>query len=262
MKLTILGSGTSTGVPLIACSCRVCLSNNPKDRRRRASILIENETKNIIIDTGPDFREQILEKDIKQLTFVLYTHYHYDHIGGLNDLRPFSFYNGGQITCWCNKQTHDEIQRLYPYVFTKKISRQVNLNIKTYAFSDNNIYKNFIIEGILIQPIRLIHIPSTKMECVGFVFNHKVGYLTDFKFILPEYEPFLYNLETLILGSPLYLEHPSHISIPEAFSLIKKYKPKRGIISHLGHGYTHQELSNKFHDGVVPAYDGLSFEFT
>ncbi len=260
MRLTILGSGTSTGVPVVGCFCKVCFSKNKKDQRRRASILLQSEEDYALVDTGPDIREQILEHKIAWLNCVLYTHYHFDHMGGLNELRPFAFQRKKPLTCLCNKQTRDEIKRLYPYVFTKKNTGQVNLDIQTYSFDHNEIYKTFTIGKISVQPIRLIHVPPIQLECVGFVFNRKVGYLTDFKYILPEYEDFLYNLEVLILGSPLYGKHPTHISIPEAFDLIKKYKPERGIISHLGHGLSHESLLKKFSDNIIPAYDGLSFQ--
>ena len=260
MKLTILGSGTSTGVPLVGCFCKVCSSKERRDHRRRASILIQNKKDNILVDTGPDVRAQILEHKLAWLDCVLYTHYHFDHMGGLNDLRPFSFQKQKPLMCLCNQQTRDEIKRLYPYVFTKDIPGQVDLVIQTYAFDHSEIYKAFMIGDVSIQPIRLIHVPPIQMECVGFVFNRKVGYLTDFKVILPEYEDFLYGLEILILGSPLYKKHPTHISIPEAFELITKYKPKQGIISHLGHGLSHEELAKKFSDNIIPAYDGLSFQ--
>ena len=106
-KLTILGSGTSTGVPMIGCSCDVCCSDDPKDHRTRASILLQddNATTNILIDTGPDLRKQMLRSNVKKLKSVLYTHYHYDHLGGLNDLRPFSFRQEGPLDCYCNEQT-------------------------------------------------------------------------------------------------------------------------------------------------------------
>ena len=261
MKLTVLGSGTSTGVPLIGCSCQVCSSQNQKDHRRRASLLVHDERLNVLVDTGPDFREQILSAGVRSLDGVLYTHYHYDHMGGLNDLRPLSFHRREPLPCFCNQQTLDEIKRLYPYVFTREIPGQVNLDIKTYLMDDEQIYTDFTIAGLKVQPIRLMHVPPIKMECVGFVFNQKVGYLTDFKRVLPEYESFLYDLDVLILGSPLYKEHPTHISIPEALELIQKYKPGQGVISHLGHDHSHEELLQKLPSNVMPAYDGICMEF-
>ena len=278
MKLIILGSGTSTGVPVIGCTCDVCASKNKKNRRNRASVMVRGtDNFSVLVDTGPDLRRQMIKYRISSLDRVLYTHYHYDHLGGLNDLRPFCFHKKYEepLFCMANEQTYQEIKRLYPYAFKKSsgnhsgpsnqnnqsMPRQVELDFKIFSFNDQRIYESFQIEKLKVQPIRLMHIPKIKMECVGFVFNDKIGYLTDFKYILPEYDPFLYNLDVLILGAPLYREHPTHISIPEGFELIQKYKPKKGVISHLSHEFSHDDLEKKFPEGTTPAYDGMSFNF-
>ena len=135
------------------------------------------------------------------------------------------------------------------------------MRLLDYSFNGKYIYKSFYIGDLEVQPIRLMHVKPIKMECVGFVFNKKIGYLTDFKTIFKGYRYFLTNLDVLILGSPLYQEHPNHLSIPQALKLIQELSPKRGIIGHLGHGLSHAHLSKKFFHGAEPAYDGLSIEF-
>lgn len=238
-------------------------------------MLIRDENLSVLVDTGPDLRRQMLTHEVSSLEQVLYTHYHYDHLGGLNDLRPFCFYreSSSALPCLVNEQTYHEIKRLYPYIFTASATdagtksaenypRQVELDFKIFSFNEKDIYEPFQIEELSVQPIRLMHIPKIKMECVGFVFNEKIAYLTDFKFIYPEYESFLYDLDVLILGAPLHKEHPTHISIPEAIDLIQKYKPKQGVISHLSHETSHVDLEEKFPDRISPAYDGMSFDFS
>ena len=216
----------------------------------------------------------MLTHKVSLLDQVLYTHYHYDHLGGLNDLRPFCFHKKTffSLPCLANEQTYHEIKRLYPYVFKKdtikakkkttKYPQQVNLDFKIFSFNQQGVYSPFQIRNLYVQPIRLMHIPAISMECVGFVFNQRIGYLTDFKYIYSEYDSFLYDLDVLILGSPIHKEHPSHISIPEAIELIKKYKPKKGIISHLSHENSHVELEKKFPENISPAYDGMSFDLS
>ena len=273
MKLTILGSGTSTGVPLVGCSCAVCLSTDTKNHRSRASVLIQDKDFSVLVDTGPDLRRQMLRHEVSSLDQVLYTHYHYDHIGGLNDLRPFCFHKESSFTlsCLANEQTYNEIKRLYPYVFakdnanTKKVKKypqQVKLDFKVFSFNQQEVYNPFQTGRLSVQPIRLMHIPGINMECVGFVFNQRIGYLTDFKYIYSEYDSFLYDLDVLILGSPIHREHPSHISIPEAIELIQKYKPNQGVISHLSHENSHTELEDEFPEQISPAYDGMSFDLS
>ncbi len=263
MEATVLGSGTSTGIPVIGCDCRVCQSNDSKDRRKRASILIRDIQKSItiLIDTGPDLRTQMLLNKVQKLSGILYTHYHYDHLGGLNDLRAFTLYNDEPLKCWCNEQTYRVIKKQYPYVFKKSIPGQLNLDLQLYKNNKEGSYEKLFIGDIEIKPIRLMHVPKEKIECVGFVFNNKFGYLTDFKQIFEYEEEFLYDLDVLFLGAPLYKRHPTHISIPEAFSFFEKFKPKVGVIGHLSHMERHSDMEKKFPTGVIPAYDGQTFTF-
>ena len=259
MKLTILGSGTSTGVPLIGCSCSVCLSTDAKDNRLRSSILIEHNFKSILVDTGPDLRAQILRHHVTHLDAVLITHGHYDHLGGLNDLRGLTAHDESYLDCFVNEETYNIIQTNYPYMFQKNIPGQTKLTLKKYTAASNTAYENFHIHKIDIQPIKMIHIPNEEIESVGFVFNKKVGYLTDFKWILKENYDFLYNLDILILGSPIFKTHPTHISIPEALELFNIFKPKLGILTHLGHNMNHEELTKILPPNIIPAYDTAVF---
>ena len=261
MKITILGSGTSTGVPLIGCSCAVCLSAHAKDKRLRSSILIESGTTKVLVDTGPDLRSQLLYHNIHNLNAVLITHGHYDHLGGLNDLRTLTLYNKDYIKCYANKDTRDIIYNNYSYMFQKNIPGQAKISLEEYQQDGLQSYVPIDIDySLSIQPIKMVHIPKEKLETVGFVINKKIGYLTDFKWILEHEYSFLYNLDLLILGTPLFTLHPTHISVPEAIELFKIFKPKVAAITHIGHSLLHTELEKVLMvDNVIPTYDNQVF---
>ena len=277
MKVTFLGSGTSTGVPIIGCDCPVCHSSDPRDKRQRFSISVQKGHTTIIIDTGPDFRNQAIQNNIKVVDAVLYTHCHYDHVGGINDLRAFTLKHGNSVQVWLDKITYKTFKRHYPYFFHSKIPGQLKLSascfttkyqLKKYFLLKGKKWKNFLqhtkvyhdfyVKETHIQPIRLLHIPTVHFESVGFVKDRKLGYLTDFKLIFPlEYDK-LKHLDTLILGTPRFETHPTHISIKEAIELFKRLNPKLGIIGHLGHDVKHATLLAKLPKNIIPAYDGFS----
>ncbi len=259
MKITILGSGTSTGVPIPICTCHVCTSDKEKDKRTRSSILVSTSSGCVVVDTGPDFRFQCLRYKINSLDAVLYTHHHYDHIGGLNDLRAYCLFGKKAIPVWCTTQTANHIQHSYPYVLNNQIPGQTSIQLNDYA-TENKKYVAFTFADIYIQPIQLFHDNESAFETIGFVFDKKVAYLTDFKKINSLYYPYLYELDVMILGSPVSYTHPTHICFEEALHLIEKFKPKQGYISHLGHEKTHQELTELFSKNTQPAYDGLILE--
>ena len=216
---------------------------------------------NVLIDTGPDLRQQMLQLNVKKLECVLYTHYHYDHMGGLNDLKPFSFRQKEPLDCYCNEQTKEKILYMYPYIMKSDIQGQVSLRLLDYSFNGESVYESFCIGDLEVQPIRLMHVKPIKMECVGFVFNKKIGYLTDFKAIFKGYKTFLTDLDALIVGAPLYREHPNHLSIPQALELIQELSPQKGIVGHIGHEFSYKQLSEKFPPDAEPAYDGLNIKF-
>ncbi|MDH5720919.1 MAG: MBL fold metallo-hydrolase [Spirochaetia bacterium] len=263
MKIIFLGSGTSSGVPVIKCSCLVCSSKDEKDRRMRASILVEKR-KRIVIDTGPDFRFQMLEHSIQNLDAALYTHLHYDHIGGMDDLRPFSLNDKQAFPVWADKKCRDEIINKYSYVeqTAGKISNRLpNLQINILKSDKEGEFAPFNIGDIEIQPVRLVHAPQISLDSVGFIFDKKFGYLTDFKTINAEDEKYLYNLKLLVLGAPLPFETSTHISMEQAKALIHKFRPERAFITHISHDVLHRNLEKNLSSDappIYPAYDGLS----
>jgi phosphoribosyl 1,2-cyclic phosphate phosphodiesterase len=261
LTVTVLGSGTSTGVPVVACECRVCNSAAAENRRLRASLLLSG-TGPVLIDTGPDLRQQMLRAGVKSLAAVLYTHFHYDHLAGLDDLKPFTFDGSGGVTCYANMQTHEVILSKYPYIRDKNpYSTIPKLNVEMFPGNEQIGYRAFEIAGLEIQPIRLVHVPQAGILSTGFVVNGVFGYLTDFKEIHGDDKKFLYDLKALYLGSPLDRLHPTHISHPEALALIRQFKPAQGFIGHLSHQYLHSELKEKWAPVAEPAHDGLVLKF-
>jgi phosphoribosyl 1,2-cyclic phosphate phosphodiesterase len=260
MKVTVLGSGTSTGVPIVTCQCKVCTSNDPFDKRLRASLLFQAEG-TVLVDTGPDLRYQMLRVGVSSLDAVLYTHYHFDHLDGLPDLRPFTFDQKAELTCYANIQTHEVILSRYPYIREKAIYSNVpHLNLKTLPGNEQDGYEELFLGGMYFQPIRMVHIPKAGVLSTGFVVNGKFGYLTDFKEIHPDDEKYLYGLEVLYLGSPIDKPHVSHINHQEALDLFARFRPGRGVIGHLSHQYLHGELIAHWQGKAEPAYDGMWFE--
>lgn len=263
VKVTILGSGTSTGIPIITCDCGVCTSNDERDKRLRSSIMVETDSTRIVVDTGPDFRYQMLRLGISKLDSVIFTHYHYDHSAGLDDLRPFSFGPAGPFEVYSDQVTLDIFKIRHPYIQDEPhpTANLPVIRFNQYSGTITDGYSRFSIGDIEIQPIRLVHIPEEDVPSVGFVFNDKVGYITDFKHIIDEDRNLLLNLDTLIIGAPLFKKHRSHMDIPSALELMKEFKPKRGYISHLSHFATHEQLLKEFPDTIEPAYDGLILSY-
>lgn len=257
----MLGSGTSTGVPIVGCKCSVCTSSSPFDKRLRAAILLIGDD-HVLIDTGPDLRYQMLRMGIDHLSAVLYTHFHYDHLSGLDDLRPFTFDHKEQLLCYANIQTHEIILSRYPYIRENVAYTTVpRLRVEMLPGNEEDGYSAFNLAGMRIQPIRMVHIPKAGVLSTGFVVDGKFGYLTDFKEIHSDDEKYLYNLEVLFLGSPIEKPHISHINHGEALALFDKFKPARGVIGHLSHYYSHAELTQRWQGRAEPAYDGMEFKF-
>lgn len=263
MKLKILGSGTSTGVPLLGCSCPVCTSTDERDKRLRSSVFIEQDNFHLLIDSGPDIRHQLLREQITQMDALLLTHIHYDHIGGIDDLRPLSQKHADGLNCYGDAFTCESALRLHPHIQNwKKIKNLPRLNFLSLEISANGSFLPFSLGPFTIQPIRQMHIPNINFYSTGFVINKKIAYLTDFKYIIEADKHHLFDLDVMILGTPLMFAHSNHISIPEGIELLKFFRAKQGYLTHLSHNISHHELQQKIKEefnatNFFPAYDGL-----
>ncbi len=250
IEVTVLGSGTSKGIPEAACFCDVCTSPDPHDKRQRASILIETMGTSILIDASPDFRQQAIKNEIFHIDAVLITHSHADHVGGIDDLRPFCIY--GNLPLYMKHDVSDDLHRRIDYCFREHPYPGVpKFDVK--EISDTPFYIN----GIKIVPINIMH---GKLPILGFRIG-KFAYITDAKTI-PEGEMRkLEGIDTLILNALRFKPHFSHLSIPEALDVIEEINPDVAYLTHLCHrAPAHAELEELLPENVHPAYDGLHFK--
>jgi len=251
MKVKFLGTGTSTGVPEIGCQCTVCKSNDIKDRRLRASVLINTNGKRILIDCGPDFREQMLNEEFLPINGVLLTHEHYDHVSGIDDLRPFCRF--GDVDLYANSTTYKALMERIPYCFTD------NKYPGVPAINLNKIDedKPFYIEDIEILPVTVMHY---KLPILGYRIGN-FAYLTDAKYIPQEEYAKLKNLDTLVINALRIGEHISHQTLQEALENVKRIAPERAYFIHMSHQIgLHADVEKTLPPNVFLSYDGLEIE--
>lgn len=252
INTTILGSGTSKGVPEVACKCPVCLSQNPKDKRLRASILINTHGTNILIDPSPDFRQQALSNDIINIDATLITHSHYDHVGGIDDLRPFCGDSDNPMPVFAKKDVILDLKRRLDYCFREKPYPGVPV------FDINEIKDvPFFFKGIKITPIFVNH---AKLQILGFRIAD-FAYITDAKTIEEKELDKLINLKVLIINALRFEDHFSHLSVSEAIDIINKIKPQKAYLTHINHDMgLHDIVNNKLPQNVELAFDGLTIK--
>jgi len=249
MTITILGSGTSHGIPVVGCNCPVCISNNIKNIRTRASILVSDKKTDILVDTATEFRLQAVREKITKIDAILYTHSHADHLHGLDDIRSLTWKKA--IPLYGTEQDIMEIKNRFPYVFNSTLQKGGGKPQVTAHILES---KSMKINSMEIRPVKLKH---GLMDIYGYLFNNRIAYLTDCSAIPDESLPLLENLEVLIIGALRYRRHPTHFNIEQALEVIKKISPGRAYLTHLCHDLDHEQLENELPGGVYPAYDGL-----
>ncbi|MDX9790242.1 MAG: MBL fold metallo-hydrolase [Candidatus Kapaibacterium sp.] len=253
IRFTILGSGTSTGVPTIGCECPVCLSDDPRDKRLRCSLLIESDETTVLIDTSSDFRQQMLKSNVKKLDAVIYTHHHFDHIGGFDDIRALNYIMDSPINVFASESTLDNLKRTFLYAFEKPEQIGGGLpQINTFTINSNP----FVIGDLEFIPIPLFH---GKLEVYGFRIAN-FAYCTDTNRIPDSSMDLLKDLDVLILDALRFTKHSTHFTINEAVEVIHALKPKNAYLTHISHHVKHKETEKKLPENVFLAYDGIKFE--
>lgn len=254
MKIRFLGTGTSQGVPVIACECIVCQSTDARDKRLRSSILIElNSGQHIVVDTGPDFRFQMLREKVKHLDAILMTHAHKDHIAGLDDVRAFNYQQQQSIAIYANVPTLESLQREFYYAFsTIKYPGVPQLDLEEIEAG-----KDFYLFDQKITPIEVMHY---KMPVLGFRIGN-FAYLTDAKTVTAENRKLLEGVEILVVNALQEMAHISHFTLEEALAFIADINPKKAFLTHISHRFgTHEYIQSKLPESVYVAYDQLAIE--
>ncbi|MCH5219012.1 MAG: MBL fold metallo-hydrolase [Muribaculaceae bacterium] len=248
MKVTFLGTGTSTGVPQIGCDCSVCVSPDARDKRTRSSVLVETDTGlNILIDCGPDFYHQILGQNSPALQAALLTHSHYDHVGGIDDLRPYC--KNGSFPVYCQNDVAHDLRTRVPYCFAKKLYP----GVPTFDITYVDPYVPFHIGEVCITPLEVMH----HKPILGFKIEN-LAYITDCKTLPNRTIQTLKGIDTLIINALRIKPHPSHQSLAEALRVIEKIHPRVAYLTHVSHQLgRHEDVSPILPENVFLAYDGL-----
>ena len=254
MKVTFLGTGTSQGVPLIGCTCKVCTSSDPKDGRLRSSVMIEHKNTTIVIDTGPDFRQQMLREKVTKLDAVVFTHEHKDHTAGLDEVRAFNFINQMVMPVYATERVQEALKSAFSYIFADLDYPGIP-KIKLHTFNDNP----FVVGDIQIQPINVLHykLPVKAFRIGNFT------YITDANFISEEEKEKIKGSEVVVINALRRNEHISHFTFNEAIDLANELGAKKTYFTHISHQLgLHDEVTLELPDHIELGYDGLQIEVT
>ena len=250
MKITFLGTGTSQGVPVIACKCNVCQSTNKKDNRLRTSVMISFDNKNIVIDTGHDFRQQMLREDVQHLDAILFTHEHKDHIAGLDDIRAFNYQTKKDMPIYCTQQVQIGLKKEFHYIFSEFQYPGIP-KIDLHTINHQNTFELF---NKTVTPIEVMHykLPVTAYRIDNFT------YITDANYISELEKEKIKGTEILVINALRKEKHLSHFTLNEALELITEINPKKAYLTHISHLLgKHDEISKELPNNVFLAYDGL-----
>lgn len=254
LKVTLLGTGTSQGVPVIACSCEVCTSTDSRDKRLRCSVLLEVDGENYVIDTGPDFRQQMLRAEVKALAGVIFTHEHKDHIAGLDDVRAFNHRQKIDMPVFCTIEVERALRREFHYVFENDTYPGIpKLDLKRLEGDTFHLLNG--------EKVSMIHVLHYKMPVIGFRLRDFV-YITDAKTISSEEREKVRGAKVLVINCLHEHPHISHFNLEEALEFIADVKPEKAYLTHISHYFgKHEDIIKKMPDNVFPAFDGQRFEF-
>jgi phosphoribosyl 1,2-cyclic phosphate phosphodiesterase len=256
-ELILLGTGTSVGVPMIGCACPVCRSEDPRNSRTRTSAVFGLPQGNLLVDTSPDLRTQMLRERIRLVHAVVYTHEHADHIFGMDDLRLLQFYLGGPVPVYATAVVEDRLRKSFDYAFASLEPTHAGATpqLEMRRFDE----APFSILGAIVQPIRLLHGPRFVVH--GFRVG-RVAYCTDVKTIPDESWPKLEGLDALVIDALRYRAHPTHMNLEEALAVVDRVRPRRTILVHTSHDLEYSTLSAQLPAGVEMGYDGMRIPLT
>jgi phosphoribosyl 1,2-cyclic phosphate phosphodiesterase len=249
MQVTFLGTGTSQGVPVIACHCPVCTSTDPKDSRLRCSVMLEVDGKTIVIDSGPDFRQQMLREQVQHLHAVVFTHEHKDHLSGLDDVRPFNYFTGEPMEVYATERVQLALKREFAYVFSGPQYPGIpRINLNTIS------NEPFDVMGVPFQPIEVLH---HKLPVLGFRV-HDFVYITDANYIAPEEKEKIKGAKVLVINALRREHHISHFTLSDAVALVEELQPEQAYFTHISHQLgRHVDVNAELPGNVSCAYDGL-----
>lgn len=253
---TFLGTGTSVGVPMVGCHCEVCASTDPRNHRYRCAVLIRTALGNILIDTPPELRLQLLRERVDRIDAVLYTHYHADHLFGLDDLRPFPNLTGKPVPLYCTDEVEQTIRKSFDYAFTADPAQASSKYLPRLIF-ERITSDPFGVLGEMVTPVPLVH-------SIFSVFGFRVGdvaYCTDVSHIPETSWPRLEGLEVLVIDALRRKPHAAHLSLGQALEVIERARPRRALLTHISHDLDHEKVSRELPPHVQMACDGLTFEF-
>lgn len=256
MRLTLLGTGTSMGVPQIGCGCAVCRSDDPRDRRTRTAALVESGDTTLLIDTPPELRLQLLRHGTPRLDAVLYTHQHADHVHGIDDLRSFSLKQRGPLPLYGPAETIDHLRTAFRYIFDDDVVPPDGTSKPGLTLHPLQPAVPLRIAGLTVEPLPFAHGHTT-------VFGYRIGalaYITDAKRVPADAIARLAGVRVLVLNALWWREHPTHLSIPDAIAVAAAVGAERTLLTHLTHETGHKDLLGALPAGVEPAYDGLTLE--
>lgn len=252
MRITVLGSGTSVGVPTIGCHCAVCTSSDPRDQRLRPSVLVSYGGRNVLIDTTPDFRTQALRARMERLDAVVFTHSHADHMMGLDDVRPFNFRQQSQIPIYASRPTMNAIQRCFPYIFDNEKKESNVPKLEPHVIGT----EPFDVLGVPWGAVPVLHGSQTVF---GFRFG-EAAYLTDHSLIPDTSLALLRGLDVLFLDALRYKPHPTHSTVEQSIATVRTAQPKRAFFTHICHDLSHELAESLLPPDIRLAYDGLEIE--
>ncbi len=258
MKVLFLGTGTSTGVPVIGCDCAICQSSDPRDKRLRSSILVSSEASTLLVDSSPDLRQQALAHGISHIDAVIYTHVHHDHIAGFDDMRAFGWKSDEPLPLYAGPQSMEQMKITYAWAFSAENTHRGYVRPKGYTHDGKT---PFMVGDIHVTPVPVQH---GGIESFGYVFRHggkSMAYIPDVKVIPPASMELLRGLDALALDGLGEFSHVSHLGIDENIAYMQELRPQRGYVTHSGHRVSYAQLSRELPDFMAPAYDGLQIEF-